>query len=103
EVRTKRGLTYGVSTSLSPYHKASLMLGQVGTRAAAVNQTLQVIRQTMAEFAKNGPTQQELNDAKTYLTGSFPMAFASNTGIAAQPGTYQRQNLDIGYVARRNR
>ncbi len=30
------------------------------------------------------------------------MAFASNTGIAAQLGTFQRQNLDIGYLTRRN-
>jgi zinc protease len=56
----------------------------------------------MANFAQNGPTQTELDDAKTYLTGSFPMAFASNSGTASQLGTFQRQNLDIDYVARRN-
>ncbi len=102
EVRTKRGLTYGVSTSLNPYAKASVMIGQVGTRANAINQTLQVVRQTMTDFAAQGPTQAELDDAKTYLTGSFPLAFASNTGIAAQLGTFQRQGLDVGYVVRRN-
>jgi zinc protease len=61
-----------------------------------------VVRDTMARYANEGPTQQELDDAKTYLTGSFPLAFASNSGTAAQLGTFQRQNLDIGYVARRN-
>jgi zinc protease len=60
------------------------------------------VKDTLANFAKNGPTQQELDDAKTYLTGSFPLAFASNSGTAAQLGTFLRQNLDIGYVARRN-
>jgi len=102
ELRNKRGLTYGVSTGLSPYRKASVMIGQVGTRADAINQTIQVVRQVMADFAKTGPTQGELDDAKTYLTGSFPLAFASNTGIAAQLGTFQRQGLDAGYIARRN-
>ncbi|OAI42411.1 hypothetical protein AYO42_02575 [Rhizomicrobium sp. SCGC AG-212-E05] len=102
EVRVKRGLTYGVSTSLTAYSKASVMMGSVATRANAVRQTVQVVKDTMATFAKEGPTQQELDDAKTYLTGSFPMAFASNSGTAAQLGTFQRQNLDIGYVARRN-
>ena len=48
------------------------------------------------------PPSSELDDAKTFLTGSFPLAFASNAGIAAQLGTFQRQGLDIGYVARRN-
>jgi len=63
---------------------------------------VQVVKDTLANFAKNGPTQQELDDAKTYLTGSFPLAFASNSGTAAQLGTFLRQNLDIGYVTRRN-
>jgi len=102
EVRNKRGLTYGVSTGLSSYTKASVMIGSVGTRADAINQTVQVVRQVMGDFARTGPTQAELDDAKTYLTGSFPMAFASNSGIAAQLGAFQRQGLDVGYVARRN-
>jgi zinc protease len=102
EVREKRGLTYGINTSLVTWRKASVWLGQVATRADAINQTMDVVRQTMSDFAANGPTQAELNDAKTYLTGSFPLAFDSNAGIAAQLGTYQRQGLDAGYVARRN-
>lgn len=102
EVRVKRGLTYGIATSLIAYNKASVMVGSVATRADAVRQTIQVVKDTLAEFAANGPTQQELDDAKTYLTGSFPLAFASNSGTAAQLGTFQRQNLDIGYVAHRN-
>jgi zinc protease len=102
EVRVKRGLTYGVSTSLTAYNKAAVLQGSVATRANAVRQAVQVVRDALAEFSRNGPTQQELDDAKTYLTGSFPLAFASNSGTAAQLGTFQRQNLDIGYVARRN-
>ncbi len=102
EVRVKRGLTYGISTSLSAYYHASVMQGQVATRADAVRQTIQVVRDTMADFAKSGPTQAELDDAKTYLTGSFPIAFASNAGTASQLSAYQRQGLDIGYVAKRN-
>src|ERR1019366_4364569 len=102
EVRVKRGLTYGIETSLSSYNRASIMQGSVATRADAVRQTISVMRDTLAQFAANGATEAELNDAKTYLTGSFPIAFASNAGIASQLSTFQRQNLDIGYVARRN-
>ena len=56
----------------------------------------------MQNFASNGPTQAELDDAKTFLTGSFPIAFASDAGIAAQLSAFQRQGLDVAYVARRN-
>lgn len=102
EVRVKRGLTYGISTALNAYNKASVWVGSVATRADAVRQTVQVVKDTLAQFAAGGPTQQELDDAKTYLTGSFPLAFAQNSGTASQLGTFERQNLDIGYVARRN-
>ena len=102
EVRVKRGLTYGVSTGLNAMNHASIMLGSVATRANAVRQTIQVVKDTLGTFAANGPTQTELDDAKTYLTGSFPIAFASDAGIASQLSTFQRQGLDIGYVARRN-
>jgi len=71
EIRVKRGLTYGISTSLTAYNKAAVLQGTVATRADAVRQTVQVVKDTMANFAANGPTQQELDDAKTYLTGSF--------------------------------
>ena len=101
-VRVKRGLAYGIDTELTPWHRASVMVGAVATRADAVRQTIQVVRDTMADFAQSGPTQQELDDAKTYLTGSFPLAFASDAGIAAQLATFQREGLDAGYVARRN-
>ena len=67
-----------------------------------MRQTIQVVKDTLADFAATGPTQSELDDAKTFLTGSFPLAFASNAGIASQLGTFQREGLDVGYVARRN-
>ncbi|HWY63396.1 MAG TPA: insulinase family protein [Rhizomicrobium sp.] len=102
EVRVKRGLTYGIETSLTAFNRASIMQGSVATRADAVRQTIAVVRDTMAKFAAGGATQAELDDAKTFLTGSFPLAFASNAGIASQLNTFQRQGLDIGYVARRN-
>ena len=102
EVRVKRGLTYGIDTSLNSFNRASVMIGSVATRADAVHQTISVVHDTMADFAATGATQAELDDAKTFLTGSFPIAFASTAGIASQLSAFQRQGLDIGYVARRN-
>jgi zinc protease len=102
EVREKRGLTYGVSTGLEPMHRAGLVLGQVASKRESVRQAVQVIRDTMKEFAANGPTDKELADAKTYLTGSFPLAFDSNGGIADQLSVFQRENLPIDYIDKRN-
>src|SRR5256885_2697446 len=70
EVREKRGLTYGISTSLAAYNKAAVMQSSVATRANAVRQTGQVGKETLAKFANQGPTQQEQEDAQTHLTRS---------------------------------
>jgi zinc protease len=102
EVREKRGLTYGISTSFGDYRAAGYVIGQVATRRESMNQSLAVIRDTLRKFSADGPTQQELDDAKTYLTGSYPLAFSSNAGIASQLNAFQRSGLPIDYVARRN-
>jgi len=102
EVREKRGLTYDVSTDVPALRKAGLIEGTVATRADAMNQTLAAVRDTMAKFAADGPTPQELTDAKTYLTGSYPLAFSSNAGIAGQLSAFQRAGMPVDYVARRN-
>jgi zinc protease len=102
EVRVKRGLTYNISTSLEALHRAGFVLGEVATKRGSMRQTIDVVKQTLKTFADNGATDKELADAKTYLTGAFPLAFGSNVGIAGQMNAFQRAGLDIGYFARRN-
>jgi zinc protease len=102
EVREKRGLTYNITTSLDSLKKAGIAAGQVATKAGGMRETISVIRATMNDFVANGATEKELADAKTYLTGSFPLAFASNTGISSQLNSFQRVGLPIDYMQKRN-
>jgi zinc protease len=101
EVREKRGLTYDVSTDLVPYRRAGLLLGAVAARKNAMRQTIVVVRETMRKFAADGPKQQELADAKTYLNGSFPLTFASDVGLSAQLNYFQQLGLGIDYLDKR--
>lgn len=102
EVREKRGLTYGVSLTFGDFRMAGFAIGQVATRRESMAQSLAVIRSVLADYAAHGPTEAELKDAKTYLTGSYPLAFSSNMGIAAQLSAFQRAGLPLDYVASRN-
>ena len=102
EVREKRGLTYDVSTSLESLRKSGLVLGEVATKRGGMTETIGVIRDSLRDFAQNGPTDKELADAKTYLTGSFPLSFSSNLGTADQLSTFQRVGLPLDYVQNRN-
>lgn len=102
DVRVKLGLTYDISTSLESYRRAGLVVGTFATKQGSVRQAIGVVRDTLKEFADNGPTDKELADAKTYLTGSFPLAFASNVGIAEELNDLQQVGLPIDYLAKRN-
>ena len=101
EVREKRGLTYDISTDLVVYRRSGILLGGVATRSDAMRQTIAVVRETMQKFAADGPTNQELADAKTYLNGSFPIAYASDIGLAAQLNVFQQIGLGIDYLDKR--
>ncbi len=102
EIREKRGLTYGVGFGLSPMDRAGLYVGSLQTRNANAGEALNLVRQVMARMAEEGPTQAELDEAKTFLTGSYALRFSSNGAIANQLLGLQQQQLGIGYVTRRN-
>jgi zinc protease len=102
EVREKRGLAYSVTTNLYPMRHAALLLGGVGTKNASVGVSLELIRREFARMAEGGVTDEELADAKTYLTGSYPLRFDSNSKIAGQLLSIQQDNLGIDYIDRRN-
>ncbi|MDX1580849.1 MAG: pitrilysin family protein, partial [Alphaproteobacteria bacterium] len=101
EVRRKRGLTYGVSTSLSSSQEGGLIVGSASTRSARVGETVQVIRDELARIAEDGITEQELADARTYLLGSYPLYFTESDDIAVQLVGVQRFGLGQSYFADR--
>jgi zinc protease len=102
EVREKRGLTYGIGTGLYPLDHAGLYLGSVSTRNDKAAEVIEVVKDVMRRFAEEGPTEKELRDAKTYLTGSYALRFDSNAKIASQLLGLQQENLGMDYIDRRN-
>ena len=102
EVREKRGLAYGVYSYLSPYDHAALYLGGVATENARIAETLAIIRAEFALMREKGVTAAEIADAKTYLTGSFPLRLDTNDKIARMLVGIQLDDLGIDYIERRN-
>jgi zinc protease len=102
EVREKRGLAYGVATYLYPMRHAGLYLGQVGTENARVAESLSLIKAEIGRLRAEGPTPKELEDAKTYLTGSFALRLDTNAKIANFLLSCQIFGLPIDYINTRN-
>ena len=102
EVREKRGLTYGVYSYLVPRDLAETYQGSVSSANDRIGDAMGVIREEWAKMAADGVTQQELDDAKTYITGSYPLRFDGNGQIAGILVGMQMLDLPIDYIATRN-
>jgi len=102
EVREKRGLAYSVYTYVYPYHHASIFCGSVATRNEAIGESLDVIRDELKQMAENGPTQTELDNAKKYLIGSYPLRFDTNSKIATQLLGLRMDDFGPEYIDNRN-
>ena len=98
EIREKRGLTYGIYASTLSLENAQLVVGGVSTRNDRVAETVGLVQKIWAEMALNGPTEQEVRDAKTYIIGSFPMRLTSSRPIAALLVSLQRDGRSIDYL-----
>jgi len=102
EVREKRGLAYSVYTYVYPYQHASIFSGGVATRNDAMGQSLDVIRDELKKMAEEGPSQQDLDNAKNYLIGSYPLRFDTNSKIATQLLGLKMDGFGPEYVENRN-
>ncbi|MFL4469703.1 M16 family metallopeptidase [Tateyamaria armeniaca] len=102
EVREKRGLTYGVYSYLVPQDYAETVQGQVASANDRIAEAVSVIRDEWARAASEGITQAELDAAKTYITGAYPLRFDGNGPIARIMVGMQMLGLPIDYIATRN-
>jgi len=100
EVRDKKGLTYGISTYLSPSEHAAIMGGSAAVDNPKAAEALSVILETMRRFHDAGPTPHEVAAAKDFLTGAMPLALTSTDKIASFLVTMQRENLGRDYLDR---
>ena len=102
EVREKRGLAYSVSESLLWMDHSALFVGNTGTRADRAGETVDAIDKEIRRMAEDGPTQQELDEAKSYLKGSQMLALDTSSKLASALLQYQLDRLGIDYIEKRN-
>jgi zinc protease len=102
EVREKRGLTYGIYSYLADKAGAQLWMGSVASANDRIAEAVEVIRNEWARIREEGVTEQEVQDAKTYLTGAYPLRFDGNGPIAEITVAMQMEGLPTDYIRNRN-
>ena len=102
EVREKRGLTYGVYSFLAPRDLGDLYQGRLATGNDTAAAAIEVVRDEWRRLADEGIGEAELAEAKTYLTGAYPLRFDGNAPIARILVGMQMVGLPTSYVTERN-
>ena len=102
EVREKRGLAYSISEALLWMDHSALFIGSTGTRADRAGDTVEAINDEIRRMGEEGPTQKELDEAKSYLKGSQMLALDTSAKLAAAMLQYQQDGLPIDYIDKRN-
>lgn len=102
EVREKRGLTYGIGTYLSDSDYTEALGGGFSSVNANMAQAVSVVEDEWNKMSENGITADELSDAKTYLTGAYPLRFDGNSNIANILTSMQMDGYSIDYPKTRN-
>jgi zinc protease len=102
EVREKRGLAYSVYESLLWMDHSAMFVGNTGTRADRAGETVEAVTREVRRIAENGPTEEELDEAKSYLKGSRMLSLDTSAKLAGALLQYQLDQLPIDYIERRN-
>lgn len=83
ELREKRGLTYGVNSQFIPLPATGPFMVGFSTKGEQASMAESLTRDTLTTFVETGPNEAELQAAKQYLIGSFPLSIANNQNMAS--------------------
>jgi len=98
EVREKRALTYSVYSYFSPLaQKGPFQIG-LQTKQEQTAEALDVVRRTLAEYLRDGPTAAELKAAKDNLIGGFALRIDNNRKILDNLAVIGYYGLPLDYL-----
>lgn len=102
DLRVEKGLTYGVYTSVNPGEKLQIWSGGGQTKNESAGEFIAGVKDNMSKMVAEGMTEEELADAKSYLTGSYPLGFDSNAKIAGNMMGIRLVDLPVDFFDKRN-
>ena len=98
EVRERRGLSYSVFSDFSPGLHAGAFTVGLQTRPDQANEAVQVVRDVLTGFVKGGPTEVELEAAKSNLIGGFALRIDSNRKLLGNVANIAWNGLPLNYL-----
>lgn len=81
EVRQKKGLAYSAYSYFIPMQEAGPFQIGLQTRRGTTEEAVRTTREVLARYLREGPSAEELAQAKNNLVGGFPLRLDSNKKI----------------------
>ena len=100
EVRDRRGLAYGVGSSISAGRESGLFMARAGVSPKDVDQAVASIADETRRIQTDEVDVEELEDAQSYLTGVLPIALERAAGVAATLLSIEYYDLGLDYLDR---
>jgi len=97
-LRVERGLTYGAYTSVQPRRGPGLFYSTTNTRTAKTGETLNLMFEQLQKFRSGELAVEELQNAKSYLIGSFPLSIEVPNSLANRLTTVFLYDLGDDYL-----
>jgi zinc protease len=98
EVRDKRGYAYSAYSYFMPLMEAGPFQLGLQTKLEQTDDALKVAQATLRDFIANGPSEAELTQAKSNLTGGFPLRIDSNKKILDYLSVIGFYSLPLDYL-----
>jgi zinc protease len=99
-VRENQGMAYYCYSGLEADLGAGPWTAAAGVNPENVERAIAAILDEVRRFAAEGPTAQELADARDYRTGSLVLGLETNDGIAGTLLTIERYGLGLDFIDR---
>lgn len=97
-MRDERGLSYSTSSYAVMSARPGPFVMESQVRNDSARDAIEVLRDTFAEFLREGPTEQQLKLAVNNITGSFPLSLDSNGDIVGYLSMIGFYGLPLDYL-----
>ena len=98
EIREKRGLTYGIYSYFRRYDEVDTLNVSTSTVNEKVKEMISLIYKEWDKMKSEPVSEEEINDAKSYIIGSLPLSLTSTDSIAGILLSLQLEHLPIDYL-----
>jgi zinc protease len=98
EVREKRGLAYSVRSNFTPMMQEGPFQIGLQTKKEQSDEAIKVVRKTLGDFLRDGPTEAEMKAAKNYMIGGFALYIDTNSKMMANVSAIGYYGLPLDYL-----